>query len=194
MAGSIHRRIHHLNRCGELTVRIHLRAEREAHACFHLRDIRLGNSHQCLQFVYLRQHHNRLTAVQLAVLVVLRRDNARERRLHIRVRAHELIALFRLIERQLHLVVLLLRHRPCLNQALHTTHLGLKVGDGVCRGLVLLLIHTHQRVALAHFITYFHIDMLYFARQRGSYIHGLIALQVGGDGYLSLNLAGVQRG
>ena len=176
MAGSIHRRIHHLNRCGELTVRIHLRAERKAHACFHLRDIRLRNSHQCFQFVYLRQHHNRLTAVQFTVLVVLRRDNARERCLHICVRAHELVALLCLVKRQLHLVVLLLRYRSRLNQALHTLHLTLEVCDSERRSLILLLVHAHQRVALAHFVTYLHIDMLYLSRQRRSDIHRLIAL------------------
>ena len=176
MARCIHRRIHHLYRCGEHAVWIDRSAERQTHAGFHLRDIRLRNSHQRFQFVHLRQHHNRLTAVQLAVLVVLRRDNACERRLHICVRAHELIALLRLVKRQLHLVVLLLRYRSRLNQALHTLHLTLEVCDSERRSLILLLVHAHQRVALAHFVTYLHIDMLYLSRQRRSDIHRLIAL------------------
>ena len=76
MAGCIDGRIHCLYIRMESLVGIDRRAERELHAILDLRDITLGDSHECLEFVHLREHHDRLAAVEFPILVVLGRDDA----------------------------------------------------------------------------------------------------------------------
>ncbi len=101
--------------------------------------------------------------------------------------------LLRLVERQLGLVVLLLRYRAGLNQSFHTRHLGLKVGNAQFGGVILLLIHAYEVAAFLHFVAHFDIDMLYLAGDRRCYIDGLVAQQVRRERNLALYLAGVER-
>ena len=193
MTRSINRRINDLHRSGEDLIRIDLGGQRQFHALFEFREITLGDSYECFELVDLRQYHDRLTAVQLTVLIVLGTDHARERSLVVRVDLEEVQLLLGRVILRLDLVVLLLRSRTRLEQLRNTVLLRLEVGEADLRCLVLRLVHRHQRLTLRHFVTHFHEDMLYLTRYGRSYVDRQVALQVSRYRYLALYLTRLEH-
>ena len=102
-----------------------------------------------------------MTGVEFAILVVLSRHDARDRREVEGVGSEELEVNLGLLELELHLVALLLRSRTVGEQAIQTCHLDAQVSDGQTGGLVLLLVHTYDGVAAAYAVAYLDVDMLY---------------------------------
>ena len=191
VAGGVNGRINDFHRSREHLIRINLRCQRQLHAGLEEREIGLRDSDQCFQFVNLSQHQNRLTAVELPVLVVLGGDDACKRSLDIGVSLQELQLLLGGVILGRDLVILLLGSRTGLEQHLDTVLLDLEVCHGDLRSLVLGLIHAHEVATSGDAIAYLAVDMLDLARQGRCYVLGDITLKVRRDGYLTLDLAGL---
>ena len=118
-------RVHDLHGSREDLIGIDFRSEGQFHPLFEFREVVLRNSNQRFETIKLSEHQDRLTSVELAVLVVLSRNNAAERSLVIRVCLNKLQLLFRGVVLRSELIQLLLGSRTGLEQHLHTFLLGL---------------------------------------------------------------------
>ena len=179
MTRCINSRINHLYGSWENLIRIDLRSKRQLHSLFESREIRFGDGYKRFEFIDLREHKNRLTAIQFTILVILGGDNTGKRSFVIRINLKKLQLLFGGIILRQNLVILLLSSRTRLEKLLNSVLLNLQIGHRYFRGLVLSLIHINQGLTLTHSISHFAEDMLDLTRKRRSYVQRDIALQVG---------------
>ena len=94
-----------------------------------------------------------------------------------------------MIKLELGLVIRLLADASGLDKTLHALHLYKQVGINELGGVILLLIHSNERIAFTHTRSYFSINMFDFTRERGRNIHRLIALKIGREGDFALDFA-----
>ena len=119
--------------------------------------------------------------VHLAVLVVLGADDAGELGLDEGVLVLEALGLHQLVVAGLGLVVDLLADAAAGLEGGDAVELGLGAGEVDAGGVELGLVHADEHGAFLHTAAHFDVDVLDVAGDGGRDVHGLVALEGGGE-------------
>ena len=181
MAGGVDGGVDNLDGGGEGLVGVDVAGDVDLHALTDEGEVGFGDVDDGLEAGDLGQREDGLAGIHLAVLVVLGADDAGELGLDEGVLVEETLAFHQLVVAGLGLVVDLLADGAGGLEGGDAVELGLGGGEVDAGGVELGLVHADEHGALLHTAAHFDVDVLDVAGDGGGDVHGLVALEGGGE-------------